>query len=471
MVTKRQKKRILRSGTLALCIGLGGLPAGADTLADAFVKAYQTSPTLDAGRAALRGLDEGVPQARAERRPQTRIRAGGNVSGGLEELERRTYDARAVLNASLMLFDSGSTKAALESARNAIAAGRAELKDIEQLVLFNAVQAYTDVRRDQEFVTLATNDVARLTETLGATRNRFDVGEVTRTDVSQSEARLAESRSQLAAARGQLEVSRAAYLAAVGTPPDNLAPPPPPPAMPKTEAEAKSIAMKRNPQIIAAQFDERVAVYDFDRAMAAKRPTISTNASVGVRRGNSFAIFGGAETWETETFGEIGVEGSMPLYTGGRNDSIVREAQALLDQRRYQVQESGRNVVEAVASSWSELESARAAIVARREQAEAAGIAAAGVAEEARLGARSTIEVLDADQDELEAQAEVVRALRNEYVAAYGLLRAMGLLTVEHLKLGIPTYDPDENFERVRSGPVGGYDTDAVDRIRARWEK
>lgn len=471
MVTKRQKKRIRRSVALAVCIGCGGLPAGADTLADAFVKAYQTSPTLDAGRAALRGLDERVPQARAARRPQTQIGAAGNMSGGLEELESRTYDARAVLNGTLMLFDSGSTKAALESARNSIAAGRADLKDIEQLVLFNAVQAYTDVRRDQEFVTLATNDVARLTETLGATRNRFDVGEVTRTDVSQSQARLAESRSQLAAARGQLAVSRAAYFAAVGSPADNLAPPPPPPAIPRTEEEATSIAMKRNPLIIAAQFDERVAVYDFDRAIAAKRPTISTNASVGVRRGNSFAIFGGAETWETEPYGEVGIEGSMPLYTGGRNDSLVREAQALLDQRRYQVQEAGRNVVEAVASSWSELDSARAAIVARREQAEAASIAAAGVAEEARLGARSTIEVLDADQDQLEAQAEVVRALRNEYVATYGLLRAMGLLTVEHLKLGISTYDPDENFERVRSGPIGGYDTGAVDRIRARWEK
>ena len=454
---------------------VSGLPARADTLADALVKAYQTSPQIDAGRAALRGIDENVPQARASRRPQLDGAVGGSISGQFDELDRKLYDARAALNASLLVFDSGATKAALESARNAVAAGRADLKDIEQTVLYDAVAAYADVRRDQEFVSLATNDVRRLNETLDATRNRFDVGEVTRTDVSQSEARLAESRSRLAAARGALAVSQASYASAVGVPPRDLAPLPPKPALPGSVAESQSIALKSNPRLVAAQFDERAAVYDFDRSIAAKRPSVTASANAGVRRGNSYpsSIFGPAtdDVWNTEPYGEVSIQGTMPLYDGGRNDSLVRQAQALLDQRRYQVQQAGRSVSEAVATSWSELESARAAIVARREQAEAARIAADGVAEEARLGARSTIEVLDADQDLLDAQAQIVQAQRDEYVATYAVLRAMGLLTVEHLNLGIPTYDPEENFARVQGGPLGGYDTSAVDRIRARWEK
>ncbi len=149
----------------------------------------------------------------------------------------------------------------------------------------------------------------------------------------------------------------------------------------------------------------------------------------------------------------------------------MRQAQDLLDQRRFELQDTGRSVTQAVAQAWTQLDVARASIVARREQAEAARIAAEGVAEEARLGARSTLDVLDADQERLQAEAQIVQALRDEYVAGYALLQSMGLLTVEHLKLGIETYDPDVNFRKVRGGPIGGYDTSAVDRIRARWER
>ena len=459
-------RSLLLSTTLGLALALSGVTAAdADSLADALVKAYQTSPLLQSNRAALRSLDETVPQARANRRPQVDASIGGSYGTEVEDLEASVNSAQAALDASLLIFDNGQTKAAIESARNLIAAGRADLKNVEQLVLFNAVQAYVDVRRDQEFVRLATNDVERLNETLDATRNRFDVGEVTRTDVSQSESRLAASRSTLAGAQGQLEVSREAYKAAVGSFPSNLEPLPPLPAMPKTLDEAVAIGIQRNPQIISAQFSERAAVYDFDRALAAKGPSLSATASAGFERDNQTG------SWDGSTFGEVGLQGSMPLYTGGRNDSLVRQAQAVLDQRRFELQDEGRAVTQAVGEAYSQLAVASATIVARREQAEAAQIAAEGVAEEARLGARSTLDVLDADQERLTAEAEIVRSLRDEYVAAYDLLQAMGLLTVEHLKLGIETYDPDVNFKRVQAGKPGGYDTSAVDRIRARWEQ
>jgi outer membrane protein len=458
-------RSILLAGTLLSAGFLASGAAMAETLADALVKAYQTSPLLDANRASLRSLDEGVPQARATRRPQVGVNVGASSNTTAEDFKQdQLNQIQAQLTASLLLFDSGASKAAIESARNRVAAGRADLKDVEQLVLFNAVQAYVDVRRDQEFVRLAQNDVDRLNETLRATRNRFDVGEVTRTDVSQSESRLAASRSQLANAEGALEVSRQTYRQAVGTLPVNLEPLPPLPPLVASLDEAISIGMQRNPQIVSAQFAERAAVYDFDRARAAKGPSISASASYGPERQNQFG-------WDTNVGGSLSIQGNMPLYTGGNNDSVIRQAQALLDQRRFQLQDAGRNVTQAVAAAWTQFDVAKASIVARREQADAARIAAEGVAEEARLGARSTLDVLDADQERLQADAEVVQAIRDEYVAAYAVLRSMGLLTVDHLKLGIESYNPDVYYSKVQSGPSGGYDTSAVDRIRARWEK
>jgi len=460
-------RTILLAGTL-LSAGLAGsLPSGAraDSLADAMVKAYQTSPLLDANRAALRSLDESVPQARSARRPQVGLDVGASTSTTAEDFkEDQLHQIQAQLQASLLLFDSGATKAAIESARNSVASGRADLKDVEQLVLFNAVQAYVDVRRDEEFVRLANNDVDRLNETMRATQNRFDVGEVTRTDVSQSESRLAESRAQLESSKGALEISRQTYRQAVGTLPGQLETLPQLPNLPGTLAEATAIGMQRNPRIISAQFAERAAVYDFDRARAAKGPTISASVGYGPERQNQIG-------WDTDVGLTASISGNMPLYTGGNNDSIIRQAQALLEQRRFQLQDEGRTVTQSIAAAFTQFEVAQANIVARREQAEAARIAAEGVAEEARLGARSTLDVLDADQERLQAEAEIVQAVRDEYVAAYALLRAMGLLTVEHLKLGIETYNPDVYFAKVQSGPSGGYDTKAVDRIRARWER
>jgi len=459
----RHLRRLLLTSALAAI--LPGT-AGAESLADALVKAYQTSPLLDSNRAALRGLDEGVPQARAQRRPQV----SGSISASseanvIEDPQEQLSAVQAAFNAQLVLYDHGQTRAAIESARNTIAAGRADLKGVEQFVLFNAVTAYVDVLQNQEFVRLASNDVDRLNETLRATRDRFEVGEVTRTDVSQSESRLAASRSTLEASEGELEISRQAYRVAVGTLPQNLEPAPPLPQLPGALEEATRIGLERNPSIVAAQFAERAAVYDFDRARAAKGPSVAVIGSAGVQRDNQ------QFEWDGNTFAQIGVEGSVPLYTGGLNDSLVRQAQSLLDQRRYELQDEARTVTESVANAWTQLDVARASIIARREQVEAARIAAEGVAEEARLGARSTLDVLDADQERLQAEAELVRAMRDEYVAAYDLLQAMGLLTVEHLRLGVTPYEPDVNYRRVQNGPPGGYDTSAVDRIRARWER
>jgi len=461
----RRTSRFLVTTALAGVLALG--PAFGASLTDALITAYQTSPLLESSRASLRSLDENVAQARSQKRPQVDASIGADTrTNVIEALDSRVDSLQAALNASLLIFDNGQTRASIDSARNTIAAARADLVDIEQFVLFSAVEAYLDVRQNEEFVRLADSDVERQLETLRATRNRFEVGEVTRTDVSQSESRLANSRSVFADAEGALELARQAYLAAVGVLPSNLERVPPLPDVPATLEEATAVALRMNPQIIAAQFAADAATFDVERAIAAKGFRVTVFGSVGAERGNAFG-----QTYDGNTFGRAGIEAGVPLYTGGRNDSLVRQAQAVLDQRRYQVQEAGRAVTQQVAAAWIELETARVSIVARREQAEAARIAAEGVAEEARLGARSTIDVLNADQERLQADAEVVRALRNEYVATYGVLRAMGLLTVKHLQLGIETYDPDVYFAKVQSAPIGGYNTSVVDRIRSRWDQ
>jgi outer membrane protein len=459
-------RTLLRSSAVVALLALGAGGATAESLADALVKAYQSSPLLDANRAALRSLDESVPQALSAKRPQVGASVNATTQSSVEDVAAdQLSNAQAALSASLLIYDHGQTRAAVQAATNRIAAGRADLTNVEQQVLYNAVLAYVDVRRAQEFVRLGRSDVERLTETLDATRNRYDVGEVTRTDVSQSESRLAASRSVLADSEGALEVARQAYREAVGTLPRNLDPLPPLPPLPKAHDQAERIAMQRHPQIVSAQFAERAAVYDFDRAVALKGPTVSINGSVGAERGNTNGI------WDGVGYGQVGIEGNLPLYTGGQNDSVIRQAQDLLDQRRFEVQDTARTVAQEVAAAWSNFQTSKVTIVARREQADAARIAAEGVAEEARLGARSTLDVLDADQERLQADAEIVQAVRDEYVAAYALLRSMGLLTVEHLKLGIETYDPDANFVAVRDGRPGGYDTSAVDRIRSRWSQ
>jgi outer membrane protein len=460
-----------RLGAVVMAAALAVPAAHAESLADALVRAYQTSPLLDANRAALRGIDESVPQARSARRPQVSATAQGQASYRAESVPSTVDSIGAGLQATLLLFDSGQTRAAIESARSTVAAARADLRNTEQLVLFNAVQAFMDVRRNIEFVALAANDVTVLEEQLRAAADRFEVGEITRTDVSLTEARLAEARSRLVAAQGQLQISRAAYQQAVGSPPGNLEAPPPVPQLPPSLQEATGIGLERNPEIVAAQFAERAALFDMDRARAAQGPSIQAEGTVNYQDSSPTTSGPFAPTGrQRDVVGTAAIRGSVPLYSGGNTSSLIRQAQAVLEQRQWQLQDAGRRVTQQVSFAWTELEVARAQIPARRTQIEAARIAAEGTAEEARLGARSQLDVLDADQERLQAEANLVQAVRDEYVAAYNLLSAMGLLTVEHLGLGVETYDPEVNFTRVQGGPTGGYDLGVVDRIRARWE-
>ncbi len=451
----------LRVIALALAGGmaLGATAAVAENLADALVEAYKTHPNLAASRAALRSVDESKIQAEA----QGKVRVDADASYGAVSTHGAPSglsvvsgsSSRAIdddpfvagVNARLPLYTGGRIENAIEGATDNVFGARAQLRAVEQDVLLAAVIAYVDVRRDTEFVTLARNNVRVINEQLRAAQDRFSVGEVTRTDVSQAEARLASARSSLAATTGALARSREAYFAAVGLTADNLSPPPPLPDLPDTLEEATALAEANHPLIEAARHAVRSAEKDVKVAIGAKLPTISLDSRVGYS--NDIFTSGGGETASAS----IGISGSVPLYTGGENTSRVRQAQALVSQRTAQVHDTARLVRQSVAVAWANLKVARALIEASRQEIRAAQLAYEGVSEEAKLGSRTTLDVLDAEQELLNARTDLVSAQRDEYVAGYNLLSSVGSLSVKHLGLNAPRYDVGEYAERVREHP------------------
>lgn len=435
--------------------------AFADTMSDALISAYKSSSILMVNQAAVRAADEGVVQAGAGKRPQLSASGAAALSDATNSTRDYTDTFRAQLDASLLLYDGGQTEAAVQAARANVAASRASLVSVEQSVLLNAITAYVDVRRDLRFVSLADNNVRVIDQQVKAASDRFDVGEVTRTDVSQADARLASARSNLATSRGALERSRQTYELAVGMPPNNLAPPPALPKLPATLAQAQTISSGEHPAIKAAQYSLQAAEFDVLRARGAKKPSVSLGANVTY--GVNTQSFG-----DDQVSGNVSLSGSMPLFDGGANDSLIRQAFSVLDRRKAELQDSSRTVQRDTAIAWSNLEVARASIRSSRQQIRAARVAFDGIQEEAKLGARTTLDVLDAEQEVLNAESGLTSALRDEYVAAYNLVAAMGLLTTQYLKLGIEPYDPNVYYQSVNRKPLTREGT-ALGRIKDRW--
>lgn len=433
----------------------------ADTLADALKWAYETSPTLQINRAALRASDESVVQAGAAKRPSLTASADIGISDNSNAVRDYTDTYRAQLDASLLLYDGGRTDAAVRAARATVASQRATLLSVEQDILLGAIQAYVDVRRDARFVTLARNNVGVIGQQVRAAKDRFEVGEVTRTDVSQADARLASARSNLSTNEGAYQRSLQAYLAAVGRPANNLAPPPALPKLPATLAEASSIAKSQHPRIQSAQYALTAAEFDVLRARAAKGPTVSLGANVTYSE--NVQVYG-----QDLTSGSLALSGNMPLIDGGQNDSLIRSALANVDRRKAEIQDAARSIEQNTSLAWANLEVARASIRSSVQQIRAARVAFDGIQEEAKLGARTTLDVLDAEQEVLNAESGLASAQRDEYVAAYNLISAMGLLTTDYLKLPVKKYDPNEYYKAVNGEPLSR-EKSALRRIDSRW--
>jgi len=439
-----------RAGALAVGLALAmAAPARAETLADALVSAYRQSNLLEQNRAVLRATDEDVASAIAALRPVFAFVAD---SGYSRTALTSGYSASIGLSASLTLFDSGRSRLGVLIAQETVLATREALVQVEQGVLLDAVSAYFDVRSASENVAINENSVRVIGEELRAAEDRFEVGEVTRTDVALAEAQLASARASAAAASGDLSVAREAYKAATGHYPDALAPAPRAPALPKTLDEAKAIALRTHPSLREAQRQVTVSELQVRLAGAQRGPSI--DASVQASRDDN-----------GDDGMSAGLNLSQPIYSGGSLSSLHRQAIASRDASRAALLQSGVTIAQSVGEAWSNIAVARAQISATDEQIRAATAAYDGVREEANLGARTTLDVLDAEQDLLDARATRINAEANLQVSIYSLLASMGLLTAEHLNLGIPTYDPAAYYEAVKNAPLTSTQGKSLDRV------
>ena len=427
---------------LPLC---GAKSLKAETLFKALASAYLTNPSLQAARAALRSSDEGVPQAMAGWRPTVSLsssigaqKSETNLSSE-QDLLPRTYSA----DISQSLYAGGRTIASEARAESSVLLARAQLKISEQDVLSAGVIAFLDVLRDQARVQLTINDELVLRRLLEATRDRFEVGEVTRTDVAQAEARLAEVVATRVGVEGDLASSRASYRQVFGGMPDTLQPAPPLPELPSTKVEALAVAETENASITLALQQEAVARYGVDDAKGRLLPTVDLTGQM-TRSDESTA-----ENSESESYSVI-ASVSIPLYQAGSVHSGIRQSKKLLNQRRIEVEVARREVTEAASQAWYWMTTARSQISARTEAIRANEIALEGVRQEAEVGSRTTLDVLDAEQDLLNSRVALVIAERDEYVAGYQLLAAIGRLTAEHINLPVQIYDPKIHYKKVR---------------------
>ena len=448
----------MKSKSAGFALGLVLLlwsPSGAraETLADTLKSAYINSGLIDQNRALLRSADENVAQAVASLRPIidwtadvtrdfSRVRtAGRSRSSG-------TTTGNLGITGSLLLYDFGLSEFLIEAAKETVLATRQTLISVEQFVLLTAVRAYMNVIRNQEFVALRKNNLRLLDEELRAAQDRFEVGEVTRTDVAQAEAAVALAQSGLASAQGDLTRPIEEFREAVGRDPGALRTPGDLAGLSGDVEAAKAVAVRRHPDILAAQHNVAAAELNILAANAVMRPSLNLIGRVGTNDELSGSDYSRS--------GRVGIELRGPIYQGGRLTSAKRQAMAQRDSQLAQLHLVGLQIKQDVGDSYANLRAARASSVASREAVRAATVAFEGVREEAQLGARTTLDVLDAEQELLDAQANLISANADVVIAAYSVLSAMGELTVKDLNLGVQTYDPTAYYDLVRTAPVAG---------------
>ena len=453
----------LASAAVALLAGT----ASADTLREALVSTYNANPTITAQREALTGTDAGVAIARAAGRPQVSATAGVNqdltrTGGG----NGRNFSAG--VDVSYPLFNGGAVRNSVTAAKTRVEAGRATLRAVEGDIFTEAVSAYMDVIRDRAIVELNRNQVEVLQTNLQATRDRFEIGDLTRTDVAQSEARLQLQRSNLASAQARLAASEENYRRVIGHSPDTLAPPPPLPPLPTSPEQAVAIALASNPDLISVQQAARAAGYDVRVAQAGRLPTVSAIGSGRYTNylGSADEQFGpGASNTTTST--GAGVQARIPIYQGGLPAARIRQAQAQQGELMEQIVGTERAVVANTRSAFASYMAAKEAIESNQVAVSANELALEGARAEQSVGTRTVLDVLNAEQELLNSQVALVTARRDAYVAGFQLLNAMGQAEAQDLGLdGGPLYDPLGNYRRV-AGDWNDWSSDAAHRTVA----
>jgi outer membrane protein len=448
-------------GKLRAGLAAGALLASvahAETLRDSFARAYTGNPTLNAERARLRGTDEGVAIARAEGRPQLGADFSFTQQFGNSTLGGGTGRVVTVgPSLTMPLFSGGKVRNGIRAADARVNAGRADLRSVEGDVFTDVVGAYMDVLRDEAIVSLNQGNVKVLETNLQASKDRFEVGDLTRTDVAQSEARLAGARSQLANAMGKLTGSRENYRRLVGVFPDKLEQPPKLPPLPATPEDSVDIALANNPALASIAAQRKAAAYDVGVAQAGRLPQVAAVAGTSYNNylGTANRFFGlGSAIPVDNSFNtsQIGVTARIPLYQGGGVAARVRQARAAESQTIEQSVEVERQVVANTRAAYASYVAANETIVSSESATSANRLALEGVRAENSVGTRDVLDVLNAEQELLNSEVSLVTAQRDAYVAGFALLNAMGRVNASELGLdGGALYDPTVNYKQMRS--------------------
>ena len=437
---------------------VGGTPARGESLIEALTAAYQSNPSLQAQRARLRATDEGVAQALSGWRPEVELTGSGTrtrvrTNAGLGVSSRTPYSG--TLSISQSIYEGGQTVAATSQAESEVEAARARLVSVEQDVLFDAVTAYMNVVRDESILELNINNEQVLSRQLEAAQDRFSVGEVTRTDVAQAESRLAGALADRRLAEGDLEVSRATYRQIIGTMPGTLTRPELPNAPVADGEQAASLADEKNPNVLAAIHDAAAAQTNVRAVTGELLPSVDVSANASRSRNQAIED-------RTNTTVSVTVAVTIPLYQTGFVSARVREAKQLAVRAQRLIDDARRSAIQDATSAWETLIAAQARIVALNSQVRAALIALDGVSQEATVGSRTVLDVLDAEQELLNAQVGLVGAQRDEVVAHFDLVAAVGGLTARGLSLPVDPYDEKEYYTTIRN-KWWGLDTGAAE--------
>jgi len=471
-----KRSRVLASAAVvALVTGLGA-PAWAETLQEAIALAYQTNPNLLAQRANQRALDETVVQARSGLRPTISASAGANYTrsdfpavtqfvdtngDGVPDTQitsssSDTNSGNVGVSVSQNLWTAGRTARAIDQAHAGVLAGRENLREIEQSVMLSVIQAYVNVTRDMQILNIRQENLAVLRRQLDETSARFEVGEITRTDVAQAEASLAQSEADLANAQAQLSTSRAAYAAVVGQSPTELEAAPTLPTIPADFDAAIETALARNPAVLAAGYRLQGAEAAVAAARSEYLPSLRATASYG---GTTNDLNNLDELTDRRSF-TAGATLSVPLFTGGLNRSRVAQALEQANAAQIAIEGERRQVLQNVSSAYAQVLSTRAGVTAGEEAVRAASVAAEGVRQEAQVGLRTTLDVLNQEVTLRASQTALANARAAEYVARASLLAAMGQLEGPNLNPSVEVYDPTTNYDRVQGR--GGLPWDGV---------
>jgi len=454
--------RRLAVGAIA-CAGGGFvfLPALADTLDGSLILAYMNNPTLNAQRASARATDEGVPQALSGYRP--RVTFNGSVGAqyidsttrsstfapSYTQLSGNMTPSNVGLTATQTLYNGFQTSNRTRQAESQVQAAREQLRVSEQGVLLSAATAYMNLLRDAAILDLQRRNVEVLQEQLRQTRDRFNVGEVTRTDVAQSESRLAAGRSQVLSAEATYKASVATYRQVIGVEPGKLAAGSPVDRFsPSTLTAAVGVGTATHPAVTNAQYNVDAALLQVKVAEGALYPTLALQGNVQQSYETSLL---GLRTFNAAVIGQL----TVPIYQGGAEYSLVRQAKETLGQRRLDLDTARDQVRQNVVQSWGQLDAAKANIEATQAQVQASEIALNGVREEARVGQRTTLDVLNAQQELVNARVALVSAQRDRVVASFTLLSAVGRLSPQVLGLRVPVYDANVHYQQVRDTWAG----------------